>query len=145
MKTYLKTGHLTDLVEIDIYKLSVVLVLKSIMFFTRNHYYIILSSLIYFSICLYTKNLKFIFSTDFKKEIFRKLNIILHKINMIERRMEVHEEQCHLIHDRREEDINIIDTEEMGLPLCDTFALDTLEEKLKDKEFFESMVCYFLT
>lgn len=97
--------------------------------------------------CFHIKNLQLIFPyTDFRPEILRKLNIILHKVNMMDRRLEVVEEQGRdILLERREENINILHDEEMGLLLRDEFALNILEGKLKDKDFYRSMVCYFRT
>lgn len=59
--------------------------------------------------------------------------------------MEILEERRLISYYKREGDINTLNTKELGLPLCDELALNTLENKLEDNEFFESMVCYFLT
>ncbi|EFN62123.1 hypothetical protein EAG_02528 [Camponotus floridanus] len=56
---------------------------------------------------------------------------------MVDKRLEIHEEQCRFSLDRREDDI--LQDEEIGLPLHNELALDILETKLKNKEFFESM------
>ncbi|XP_025263349.1 uncharacterized protein LOC105256831 [Camponotus floridanus] len=76
--------------------------------------------------------------TDFQTEILRKLNIIIHQVKMVDKRLEIHEEQCRFSLDRREDDI--LQDEEIGLPLHNELALDILETKLKNKEFFESIV-----
>lgn len=83
-----------------------------------------------------------IYYADFQIEILRKLNIIIHQVKMMDKRLEIHEEQCRFSLDRRED--NILQDEEIGLSLHNELALDILESKLKNKEFFESMVCYFL-
>ncbi|XP_067206773.1 uncharacterized protein [Linepithema humile] len=80
------------------------------------------------------------YNTDFQKEILRKLNIILYKINTIDKRMEILEERRLISYYKREGDINTLNTKELGLPLCDELALNTLENKLEDNEFFESIV-----
>lgn len=95
------------------------------------------------------KKLKFIFScagfcSEICATILRKVNIILHKINMMEKRLEVLEEQHRVFYDKHERDINILNDEEIGIPLCDELTLETLEAKLQNQEFFDSLVCYFL-
>lgn len=64
---------------------------------------------------------------------------------MMDKRMEMHEEQCHFNLNRGEDYRgDILQDKEVELPLHDELALHMLEQELKNKEFFESMVCYFL-
>lgn len=74
--------------------------------------------------------------TDLEKVILRKLNTIIYKLNTLDSRIELLEEQGRI----NDLQIKHIDLEEFGLPLADERAVQMLERKLEDKEIFESFV-----
>lgn len=77
--------------------------------------------------------------TDFQKEVIRKLQLLLNKMNGLENRMVLLEASSIKQHNNEQAD-DIVQYEEYELPLKDIQALKRFEGLLQDNSFANKMV-----
>lgn len=77
--------------------------------------------------------------TDFQKEVMRKLQLLLNKMNGLENRMVLLEASSIKQHNNEQVD-DIVQYEEYELPLKDIQALKRFEGLLQDNSFANKMV-----